>query len=169
MLCSICKINEAKVHYTKIVGDQMPKIDLCEACAKEKGVSDPGAFAFEDLLLGAGIVQEIEQLATSATIKCPHCGYTQADFKKSGRLGCAECYTTFAAGMEGMLKGMHKGIRHVGKAPQALQQTRDYTEQLKSLQKRLDKAVGDENFEQAATVRDEIKRTKTKLGEIAAI
>ena len=167
MLCSICQKNEAKVHYTKIVGDQMPKVDLCEACAKEKGVSDPGAFAFEDLLLGSGVVQEIEQLTAGATIKCPHCGYSQADFKKSGRLGCAECYATFATGLEGMLKAMHKGTQHVGKAPQALQQLRDCTEKLKSLQKRLDKAVGDEDFEQAATVRDEIKRAKAKLGETA--
>ena len=60
---------------------------------------------------------------------------------------------------------MHKGTQHVGKAPQALQQLRDYTEKMKSLQKRLDKAVGEENFEQAATVRDEINRAK--LGETA--
>ena len=113
MLCSICKKNEAKVHYTKIVGDQMPKVDLCETCAKEKGVSDPGAF--DDLLLGVGVGPELEQLAAGEIIRCPHCGYTQAEFKKSARLGCAECYTTFAAGMESMLKAMHKDIRHVGK------------------------------------------------------
>ncbi len=152
------------MHYTKIVGDQMPKVDLCEACAKEKGVSDPGAF--DDLLLGVGVGPELEQLAAGEIIRCPHCGYTQAEFKKSARLGCAECYTTFAAGMESMLKAMHKDIRHVGKAPQAfqqIQQTRDFTEKLKSLQKRLDKAVGDEDFEQAATVRDEINQTRAKL------
>ena len=50
------------MHYTKIVGDQMPKIDLCEVCAKEKGVSDPAAFAFDELFEGTGLVQEIEQL-----------------------------------------------------------------------------------------------------------
>ncbi len=165
MLCSICKKNEAKVHYTKIVGDQMPKIDLCEVCAKEKGVSDPGAFAFEDLLLGTGVVQEMEELTASEAVKCTRCGYSQADFKKSGRLGCAECYTTFSSGMEGMLKAMHKDIRHVGKVPQALQQTREHSEKLKVLQKRLDKAVGEEDFEQAATMRDEIKRTQAKRDE----
>ena len=156
------------MHYTKIVGDQMPKIDLCEACAKEKGVSDPATFAFEDFLLGTGLVQEIEPLTAGEIVKCPHCGYTHADFKKSGRLGCSECYPTFTKGMGEMLKAMHKDTRHVGKVPQALQQTRDYTEKLQSLQKRLDKVVDEEDFEQAATVRDEIKRTKAKLDEIAA-
>ena len=64
------------MHFTKIEGDQMPKIDLCEACAKEKGVSDPSAFAFDDLFLGTGLVQEIEPLTAGEIVKCPHCGYT---------------------------------------------------------------------------------------------
>ena len=168
MLCSICEKTEAKFHYTKIVGDQTLKVDMCETCAKEKGVSDPAAYAFDDLLLEKGVVKEIEQFAAGSALKCPHCGYSQADFKKSGRLGCAECYATFAAGLEAMLKAMHKGTRHIGKAPEALQQLRDFTEKLKSLQTRLDKAVGDEDFEQAASVRDEIKRAKAKPGETAA-
>jgi len=58
---------------------------------------------------------------------------------------------------------MHKGIRHIGKVPQHLQQSRDLSDRLKSLQKKLDKAVVDEDFEQAAVVRDEIKQTKARL------
>jgi protein arginine kinase activator len=101
-------------------------------------------------------------------IKCPSCGFTQADFKKAGRLGCSECYVTFAEGLEGLLKTMHKGVRHVGKVPQVLRQGRDLTEQLRQLQKRLDKAVTAEDFEQAATLRDEIKSTREKLNQVAA-
>ena len=100
-------------------------------------------------------------------IKCPACGFTQADFKKAGRLGCSECYKTFAEGLEGLLKTMHKGVRHVGKVPQALRQERDLTSQLKQLQKRLDKAVNEEDFEEAASLRDEIKTTRDKLSQVA--
>ena len=67
-----------------------------------------------------------------------------------------------------MLKSMHKGTRHMGKIPHALQQSRDLSEKLKSLQKKLDKAVAEEDFEQAAVVRDEIKTMKDKLGDLAA-
>ena len=165
MQCCVCKEREAKVHLTQIVGDKMQKVDLCEECAKQKGVNDPAGFSLADLLLGLGASQEMEQAAGSSDLKCPHCGFTHADFKKAGRLGCSECYVTFAEGLEGLLKSMHKGIKHTGKVPPSLQQTRDLSDKLKSLQKKLDKAVADEDFEQAAQVRDEIKATKEKMAE----
>jgi protein arginine kinase activator len=165
MLCSICKEKEAKVHLTQIVGDKMQKVDLCEECAKNKGVNDPAGFSLADLLLGLGASQEMEQAA--AEVKCPHCGFTQAEFKKAGRLGCGECYVTFKDGLEGLLKTMHKGTRHVGKVPQAFQQTRDLAEKLRGLQKKLEKAVAEENYEQAAQVRDEIKMTRDKLTNLS--
>jgi protein arginine kinase activator len=156
------------VHLTQIVGDKMQKVDLCEECAKAKGVNDPAGFSLADLLLGLGASQEMEQASGGGDLKCPHCGFTQADFKKAGRLGCSECYVTFADGLEGLLKSMHKGTKHLGKVPQSLQQSRDLSDKLKSLQKKLDKAVEDENFEQAALIRDEIKNTKEKLTELTA-
>ncbi len=94
----------------------------------------------------------------AAESKCPRCGFTQADFKKSGRLGCPECYKTFAEGLEGLLKTMHKGTRHAGKVPEALRESREQSDRLKLLQKKLAKAIDDENFELAARLRDEIKQ-----------
>ena len=168
MLCCICKEKEATVHLTQIQGDKMQKVDLCEECAKHKGVNDPAGFSLADLLLGLGASQELEQAGGGQELRCPRCGFTQADFKKAGRLGCSECYSTFAEGLEGLLKTMHKGVRHVGKIPLALQQSRDLAERLKALQKKLNKAVEDENFEQAALLRDEIKQMTAKLGNVAA-
>src|SRR5260221_1549261 len=162
MLCCICKEKEATVHLTQIAGDKMQKVDLCEECANHKGVNDPAGFSLADLLLGLGASQEIEQSAGGAELKCPRCGFTQADFKKAGRLGCADCYQTFAEGLEGLLKTMHKGTRHTGKVPQSLQQSRNQAERMKVLQKKLAKAVEDENFEQAALLRDEIRQMSAK-------
>jgi protein arginine kinase activator len=168
MLCCICKEKEATVHLTQIAGDKMQKVDLCEDCAKTKGVNDPTGFSLADLLLGLGASQELEQASGGADVKCPRCGFTQADFKKAGRLDCPECYKTFAEGLEGLLKTMHKGTRHVGKVPEAQRQTRDLSDRLKTLQKKLAKAVEDENFEQAAHLRDEIKQMTAKLASMPA-
>ena len=164
MLCSICKEKAATVHLTQIVGDKMQKLDLCEDCAKAKGINDPTSFGLADLdlMLGLGASQEIEQAAGGVELKCPRCGFTQADFKKSGRLGCPECYRTFAEGLSALLKTMHKGTRHTGKAPEALRQSRDWSDRLKTLQSKLAKAVKDEDFEQAAILRDEIKRASER-------
>ena len=168
MLCMICKTNTAKVHLTQIVGDKMQKVDLCEECAKSKGVNDPAGFSLADLLLGLGASQELAPSAGGEEIKCPACGFTQADFKKAGRLGCPHCYATFSEGLEGLLKTMHKGTKHVGKTPVAFRRARDLTERLKQLEKKLDKAVTAEDFEQAASLRDEIKVTKTQLSQCAS-
>lgn len=158
MLCSVCKEKEATVHLTQIAGDKMQKVDLCEDCAKTKGVNDPTGFSLADLLLGLGASQEIEQASGGNELKCPRCGFTQADFKKAGRLGCPECYKTFAEALDGLFKSMHKGTRHVGKVPESLRKRRDLSDQLKGLQKKLAKAIEDENFELAAALRDEIKQ-----------
>jgi len=168
MLCSICKEKEATVHYTQIIGDKMQKVDLCEACSKTKGINDSSSFSLADLMLGLGASQEIEEASGGVQLKCSRCGYSQEDFKKSGRLGCPECYKVFADGLEGLLKTMHKGTRHVGKVPEALRQNRDLSDRLKTLQRRLAKTVEDEDFEQAAKLRDEIKQTSAKLSQITA-
>jgi protein arginine kinase activator len=168
MLCDICKQNVAKVHLTEIADGKTKKIDLCDECSKAKGVETTTSFALADLLLGLGASQEMEQASAGAELKCPSCGFTQADFKKTGRLGCAACYTTFAEGLEGLLKSMHKGTKHLGKVPQQLQQYKDCLEKLKTLQKHLDKAIGEEDFERAAVLRDEIKQAREKFDSLPA-
>ncbi len=165
MLCCVCKAKEAKVRLTQIEGDKMQKVDLCEDCAKSKGMNDPMGFSFVDELFGLGAAQEIEQAAGETGLKCPACGFTQADFKKAGRLGCAECYQTFAGPLEGLLKTMHKGTRHVGKVPESMRQSRSTSERLKSLQKKLSKAIEAEDFEQAVLLRDEIKQLTARAAD----
>ena len=157
MQCCVCKEKPATVHLTQIVGEKMQKLDLCEDCAKAKGINDPTSFAMADLMLGLGASQELDPSAGAVEIKCPRCGFSQADFKKSGRLGCPECYQTFAEGLGSLLKTMHKGVRHTGKAPEALRKSRETGDRLKQLQKKLNKAVETEDFETAAALRDEIK------------
>lgn len=166
MQCDLCKKNVATVHYTQLMGDKTKKVDLCEACSKEKGVDDPTGSSLADLLSGLGAAQEMEQAAAANESRCPQCGFTYNDFKKAGRMGCPDCYTTFSEGLENLLKTMHKGTRHIGKVVRAQQQPKDYTEHLKTLQKQLDQAIHAEDFETAAHLRDEIRQTKSQLSDL---
>jgi len=118
MFCDVCQTKEATVFLTQIVEGKMQKVNLCEGCSKEKGVNDPTGFALADLLLGLGAAQEIEKNPVGS--RCPVCGFSQADFKKTGRLGCSACYDAFSEGLSGMLKNMHRGTVHVGKVPRRL-------------------------------------------------
>lgn len=156
MQCDVCQQKEATVFLTQIVGGKMQKVNLCEACSKEKGVNDPTAFALGDLLKGMGAAQDFDRGLEAR--KCPVCGFTQADLKKTARLGCSACYDIFAHDLESMLKNMHKGLEHIGKAPAAYQRTRQLDQKIKSLQSNLDKAVAAEQYEKAADLRDQIRK-----------
>jgi protein arginine kinase activator len=156
-------MNDAAVFLTQIVDGKMQKVNLCEGCSKEKGVQDPTGFALADLLLGIGAAEEIEKGGSST--RCPVCGFTQADFKKTGRLGCSSCYVAFADGLNSLLKAMHKGTTHVGKLPARAQKTLALSDRMKTLAESLRKAVQEENYETAAALRDEIRQLETQLTE----
>ena len=147
------------MHLTEIVNGQMKKIDLCEECAKEKGVTDPQGFALADLLLGLGASSEMD--SAGPELECSTCGFTQADFKKTGRLGCSTCYTVFSEPLEGMLKQMHKGTQHIGKVPKVLRAQLDITKQQDQLNEQLQKAIEMENYEEAARLRDHLKELES--------
>ena len=161
MFCDVCKSKEATVFLTQIVEGKMQKVNLCEGCSKEKGVNDPTGFALADLLLGLGAAQEIEK--NPAGIRCPVCGFSQADFKKTGRLGCSACYDAFAEGLSGMLKNMHRGSVHTGKVPAKLRISLLRNKELSALQSNLQKAVLAEHFEEAAAIRDKIRQLEEEV------
>ena len=160
MFCDVCKSKEATVFLTQIVEGKMQKVNLCEACSKEKGVNDPTGFALADLLLGLGAAQEIEK--NPLGIRCPVCGFSQTDFKKTGRLGCSACYDAFSEGLSGMLKNMHRGLIHTGKIPSRLALTLIKDRELVSLQQGLEKAILEEKFEEAANFRDKIRSLESE-------
>jgi protein arginine kinase activator len=161
MVCDICKKNEANVHLSEVVGGKKTDFHLCESCAKEKGVNVENGFSLADLLVGLGSADEIK--AEEPGIKCPSCGLTQADFKKTGRLGCAVCWETFEQGLGSLLKAMHKSDRHVGKVPSKAAHTIAIAEQIKELGVELDKAVREERYEEAAQIRDQIRALESKM------
>lgn len=165
MLCDICKENEAKVHLTQIVEGKMQKVDLCESCAKEKGVSDPTGFSLADLLLGLGAAEELKPSAETGggAVRCPSCGFTQVDFKKTGRMGCPECYRVFEAGLTSLMKAMHKGEQHVGKVPGKAMRSQELGSKLKALETQLKKAVEEEKYEEAAVLRDQIRSMESQM------
>ena len=155
MLCDVCQTKEANVFFTQIVSGQVQKVNLCEECSKQKGVTDPTGFALAELLLGMGTTQEKPETRGPTGTTCPACGFSQSEFKRIGRLGCPRCYDTFKSEVETVLGNLHKGTRHTGKVPaHAADAARG--NRLESLRHQLAKAVHEEKFEEAVRLRDEI-------------
>lgn len=159
--CDLCG-KPATVHLTQIVNSKMHKVDLCEACAQAKGVTDPGGFSLADLLLKASLNPEATSAdaASAGGAECPACGFTPSDFKKHGRFGCPQCYQTFAGMVTPMLENMHKGVRHAGKVPEKALRRRSLAERVAELEAGLALAVKTERYEDAARLRDELAQAR---------
>ena len=163
MNCSICGVNEATIHLTEIINNQMIEIHLCEACSEEKGTGFKTHFNLSDLLMG---LTESEKEAKTGEkkpqLRCAECGMTYEEFAKTGRLGCAECYNSFSKMLTPLIKRVQRSLTHLGKKPANVSQDVRSRHDLRLLQDRLRKSVQTEEFEEAARLRDEIKHLEEK-------
>lgn len=163
MICNVCGTNEATIHLTEIVNDQMVEIHLCETCAQEKGTEFKAHFNVNDLLSGlkdlAAEVVGSEKILT----KCPNCSLTYDEFGRTGRLGCAECYEAFSKLLIPLIKRVQHSTQHLGKRPSRLAPPLRQQHDLRDLQNRLQKSIQQEAFEEAARIRDQIRQLEEKL------
>lgn len=108
---------------------------------------------------------------TGKNLRCSFCGWGSEQLKKTGRMGCPDCYRVFASILEKELKKMHRGLVHAGKYPAAIEPelakqveeerakclfARGKNEELFQLQRDLENAVKQEDYEYAAILRDKI-------------
>lgn len=162
MVCNVCGTNEATIHLTEIVNGQVVELHICEQCAKEKGADFKSHFSFSDLL--AGLADFNSQLLPKKkmAMKCKACGLTFANFGKVGRLGCPDCYDSFSAQLMPLIKRIQRSTQHVGKRPSSVPEKAKIDFKVQELQGRLNECISKEEFEEAAKLRDEIKRLETK-------
>lgn len=166
MKCEMCDEKEATIHLTQVVDGVVKKVHLCEACAAKSGFDVHGPMSITDLLLGMGGEAEVQEPAHvhAGETACPQCHMRRADFKKSGRLGCPECYEAFSEELHPLIKAMHRSEQHTGKVPVSESERMRVTNEMRELQKQLEEAVRKEDYEQAATLRDRINRLKKQGG-----
>lgn len=177
MKCDVCE-NEASVFLTQIINGQMTTVNLCETCSKAKGVTEETGFGLAEAFLTPS--QRVD--SDTMEVVCNACGFTASQLKKIGRMGCPECYSAFSEGLDGLLRNMHKGTRHIGKRPNrnpatAPVQTRSRTIvqeapvpappvppplDVSKLREDLDLAVREERYEDAARLKAEIERLQPK-------
>ena len=153
------------MHLTQIVNNKIHKVDLCESCAQKKGVTDPEGFSLADMLSKAPLVPA----STEEQVVCPNCGQGADDFRRTGRLGCSECFEVFKSLVLPVLADMHAGTTHKGKVPTVALSRQSSKMQLKNLQDALARAVSEEAYEEAAKFRDQIKAIKeTEAMEVSS-
>lgn len=165
MLCENCNKNVATVHLVEIINQEKKEVNLCENCAQEAGLpfSKP-TISVSDLfgLVEAGLAKAGRHRDTEA--ECPQCGMTLREFRVKGRLGCPNDYEIFRSQLEGLLEKIHGAFLHVGKRPKSegALAKREKSSELETLRERLGKAVEEEEYEEAARLRDRISELEKK-------
>jgi protein arginine kinase activator len=179
MNCDLCQTEKATIFFSQMVEGKLQKVNLCKCCADDKGVTDPTGFALADMLEGMGQQTSVDHSMSKDDLVCSSCGFSQSDFKKTGRFGCADCYHVFDEGLDGLLEAMHKHTQHVGKVPASFPDLPELPEvempapppeptrhdRLSELKQALSKSVEDEDYEEAARLRDVISQLETQLSE----
>ncbi len=159
MLCEVCRERDASVHLTQAVEGEVRQRHLCSKCASEQGIETTVMSPPQNVLGGLikGTLAKSEG-STPAAKQCTYCSMTLEDFKTTGRLGCSRCYATFEPSLRELLRQVQGSAKHVGRRyvppePDVL----DRATTIGELRDRLRRAVENEEFEVAATLRDKIR------------
>lgn len=165
MLCDDCKKRPASVHITQITNNQKTDKHLCSQCAQNHG--DIGfalnsQFSVHDFLKNM-FNPGAEGAPGKAACACANCGMSYTDFNRSGKFGCAACYTAFANRVEPLLRRIHGTTSHTGKIPRRTGGALELKQRLKKLRIDLERYVSREEYEQAAEVRDQIRQMEKEM------
>ena len=186
MLCDNCGKREANVRYSENINGRRKELHLCEECSKKLRIgqmdfSMPIDFSsffggFMDELLEP---EFMPMLNTLKTLKCDNCGYTFEDIANTGKLGCANCYDVFEERLDPIIRKIQGANRHTGRIGKVLdnkitnkveeksktnskhgeqEKTEKEENKLEKLQEELKQAIKEERYEDAAKIRDEIKK-----------
>ena len=174
MLCENCHLNEAEVKLAVKGQDGINERWVSSTCAQKgnpwtqnqqiQAQDDiEGAFVVKQILqhLAAKHGIDFDEIAFKEEKRCPTCHMTLKDIAHVGKFGCADCYATFKDDIVDIVRRVQGGqIEHIGKTPRSSHRKLALKKQIEEKSSYLNQLIEDQNFEEAAVVRDEIKALK---------
>ena len=160
MICDECG-KPAAVRLTSIVNGEKVTRNLCGECMEDVRKSMPNLDLSGLVGILASLIQATKKIDTEdpdeIMIVCEDCGTTYEQFQKRGLLGCTGCYRAFREPLLVLLQRVHGHTQHVGKRPGAYPGDMSERINLNQLRRQLQQAIADEEYEQAAVLRDRIR------------
>lgn len=175
MLCEGCKKNEATVHLTEIINEVKIELHLCESCTKGIRLNSEKI----DFSLSLQEMLSFLEVDDSSIIVdkhiCKICGLTYADFREDARIGCTGCYKYLRSVLEPIILSYFREEKYKGKKPLNYVEiiyndyASEYTfqnsspedlsniETINELKEKLEYAVIEERYEDAAILRDKVR------------
>jgi protein arginine kinase activator len=109
--------------------------------------------------------QKPGKASNRGSIQCPTCGQTYAEFSRTGRLGCSDCYLAFDKQLEPLFRRIHGSSSHSGKVPERTGGKAKLEQSIRQLSSQLEQAVEREDYEHAAKLRDQIRQLRQQLAD----
>lgn len=160
MLCDECGKRQATVTIMKKINGYTSIRHLCASCsAHDHEPYEQGGSIFDMPTFGgilSGLFSGPTQRREEAT--CPICGTTESEFRKSGYLGCSECYKAFEPTVLSAVKRMQGGMSHIGKIPPGVKD--GVRIEYERLQKEMDSAMEAEEYEKMEIIKDRMARLR---------
>lgn len=180
MLCDNCRRREANVRYSENINGVRKELNLCEECSRELGITNNMDFKMPTFDFSNFFGSFLEDFSSTSDfmpllseikqVKCDSCNSTFDDIINTGRYGCPNCYDVFEDRMDPILKKLQGSNRHNGRLGkisdnkvqfdknQEVKSTDNAKSKLEQLQEDLKLAIKEERYEDAAHIRDEIKK-----------
>lgn len=161
MLCDKCGKREASVFIRR---EGAGESALCDLCAREQGISAEDGrlhISLEDLFSPPQDSSERPGYRTT----CVSCGTRLEEVRKSGRIGCPDCFSSFRTELLSYLKRRGRGGAYHGSAPRRFAASRPGVVGKvpvdpvisRELEDRLREALAAEDYEKAAQIRDRLR------------
>lgn len=174
MICENCKERPASVIITKGHTEGSVEHHLCEKCAFQAEAfyfdANQEPLSIQQFLShwfgGTDPFQAPQQNQETGIdqLECPRCALTFDKFLDIGKFGCASCYDTFRVRLPDVLGKLHSGnSTHVGKIPVSFNELYAVKRKIEEVRMRMQEAVEEERFEEAAALRDEAKTLQEHL------
>lgn len=159
--CDHCD-RPATVHLIEIVNGKQIEKHLCENHASEAGVEVKATAPINELL-EKFVLKHSGTASTEPTQACDSCGMSYSRFRKTGLLGCPDCYDAFEDQLIPLLGRAHQGAeRHIGKSPESAGADQARQQRLLQLRRELEQAVAAEKYETAARIRDQVRQLESE-------
>ncbi len=142
--CDVCGKNKAEYIVVAYIRGEEKEFVVCREC-----------------LVVVGMREQLNEQSSSSALPddldesrhCPVCGWTLGDFIRTGDLGCMFCYQTFRKEVEAILEEAEGVALVPGKKSEEARRSR-----IEFLRRQLEKAIEAERFEDAARIRDMLRR-----------
>ncbi len=157
MKCHLCD-REGSIFLTKFVNNTLKQVCYCVECAQKEGLLNSELMSLPKEILELFPDEEKENLLFSAKSlqECPHCHFTLEDWKLTHKLGCSYCYEVFLPDIMIHVSEIQPGSLHKGKSPVCGKNREQTLRSIARLKERLSAALEQENYEEAALIRDEL-------------